>query len=386
MPELSDIVGQDDAIDRLLRAMSGKRLPHAFLFAGPDGVGRRTTAIAFAKMLLCEKPADEVSQSASESAGKKKPAPRRQACGQCDDCRMIAADSHPDFQMVYKELARYHDDASVRDRVMQDLGIDVIRSFLIAPAGRLSSRGRGKIFVVLEAELMSIAAQNALLKTLEEPPDLVKIILITSKPESLLPTTLSRSQMIRFGPLPSQFVMAKLAAAGVDEAEATFWATFTEGSVGRALQLTEQGMYEVKCDVIERLAKLPAAGDVELSEHLAQVTDRLASEAVGAAKELDDAALGKGLASRRAAGIMLELIAGAHRDALTLATGAKSPIIHADQRQAVEALAGRLEPLELAEIIEALSRCEQLLWRNVNPKTVWDNVVITCASAKPLRI
>ena len=99
---------------------------------------------------------------------------------------MMAAGSHPDFQMVYKELAQYHDELSVRLRVMQDLGIDVIRSFLIYPAYRAGNRGRGKVFVVLEAELMSFPAQNALLKTLEEPPAGVRIILITSRPDSIV--------------------------------------------------------------------------------------------------------------------------------------------------------------------------------------------------------
>ncbi len=298
----------------------------------------------------------------------------------------VAAGSHPDYHVVYKELAKYHDDASVRGRVMQDLGIPVIRSFLIAPSARAPMRGRGRIFVVLEAELMSIAAQNAMLKTLEEPPHGVTIILVCRQPEQLLPTTLSRCSMVRFGPLPRDFVTGKLVEDGVDPAEADFWAAYTEGSVGRGLHLARGGFYEVKRDVIERLAAMGPAGDASLAEHLAKVTDQLATTAVSEAKRADGSSLSKALASRRAAGAMLELIASAYRDAMGLATGAEVELIHTDQADDVRALAGRMAPVQLAEVVGQLSEYERLLWRNVNHRIVWDNAVIACASAAPLRV
>lgn len=373
MLNLSDIIGQDEAVSRLLANMSAGRVPHAFLFAGPDGVGRQTTATALAAVLLCESPAMDL-------------AGRQAACGKCEGCRMMRAESHPDFQLVYKELARFHDDANVRGRVMQDLGIDVIRSFLIAPAGRSSTRGRGKVFVVLEADLLSIAAQNSLLKTLEEPPASVTIILVCLRPEQLLPTTRSRCSLVRFGPLPREFVTKKLAEAGVDSTEADFWSALTDGSIGRALELSRAGMYDVKREVVEGLSRLPVGGDAKLAETLAKHTDTLAEADVKRAKKDDDANLSKTLAVRRATGAMLEVIAAAYRDALTCATGAAADIVHNDQLTAVRAIAERFSPVELAEILEQLSRYERLLWRNVNPKIVWDNVVITCASAAPLNV
>ncbi len=371
MIELCDIVGQAAAVARLQTGLAGNRRPHAYLFAGPRGVGRRTTAIAFARTLLCGEPV-------SDDSG-------RHACGQCPDCTMQAAGSHPDFQLVAKELAQYHDDASVRARVMQNLSIDVIKSFLIDPAYRAASRGRGKVFIVREADLMSIAAQNALLKTLEEPPPGVTIILLCQRPEQMLPTTQSRCSTVRFGPLPREFIAAKLAEKGVTPDEADFWAAYTEGSVGRALDLAGQGFYEVKREVVEGLAEMGPAGGA-LGERLVALTDSLATQAVSAAKKADGSSLSKNLASRRAAGAMLELIASAFRDAMRLATGAETPLIHSDQPQAVAALADRHSPSALAEIIEQLSEYERLLWRNVNAKTIWDNAVITCATAAPLRL
>jgi len=373
MRNLSDILGQDQAVARLRANLAAGRMPHAFLFAGPDGVGRRTTAEALAGLLLCEAPVTDRLGNAS-------------ACGTCTGCQMLLAGSHPDLHLVYKELARFHDDAAVRGRVMQDLGIDVIRSFLIAPAGRSSSRGRGKVFLVLEAELLSIPAQNALLKTLEEPPAGVTIVLVCQKPDQLLPTTRSRCSLVRFGPLPRDFVTGKLTEAGVDAAEAEFWSALTDGSVGRALALSRAGLYAIKREVVESLAALSPVGDAKLAEDLAKATDALAEAAVKQAKKDDDANLSKALAVRRAAGAMLEILASAYRDALTCAAGADRPLVHADQASCIEALARRFAPTDLAEILEQLSRFERLLWRNVNPKLVWDNVVLTCASAAPLGV
>jgi len=382
MPELADIIGQEEAISRLQHALASNRMPHAYIFAGPAGVGRRTTALALAKTLLCakpitiKKPADE----RSESAGS---VPFRQACGECEDCRMMDAASHPDFHLIYKELAAYHDDPKVRDRKMQDLGIDVIRSFLIDPAYRSAARGRGRAFVVLEAELMSREAQNALLKTLEEPPAGVTIILICQQSQQLLPTTLSRCALRRFGLLPKEFVARTLQQRGAGKQEAQFWAGFTGGSVGRAIRLSAQGLYEAKCRLIERLT---SGDEVDLGEHLIGLMEKLATAAEAEAKAAGGPELAKTVASRRAAGALLELLASAFQDALYIATGSTQPIVNSDQSRQVSALAGRFDAARLADVIQQLSDYEDLLWRNVNPKTVWDNVAVTCVSAARLRL
>jgi len=374
MLSLQDIVAQDAAVGRLLRSLAGGRMPHAFLFAGPAGVGRRTTATALAAALLCPNSAEA------------------QPCGACTDCSMLAAGTHPDFNLVYKELAAYHEDSRVRSRVMQSMSIEVIRSFLIAPACQAPARARGKVFVVLAAELMSPEAQNSLLKTLEEPPAGVTIILISQRPEQLLPTTLSRCAMIRFGPLPYEFVTDKLVEGGMDPTEAKFWAALTDGSLGRSSRLSEQGLYPVKCDLLKRIAPTDAAGQEGLGEFLIQTADKLATAAVKESKKTDGSEMSKNLATRQVTGTLLELIAGAFRDALGLrccadeAAGPTTDIVNADQRQAVETLAANFTPRQLADVLEQLSEYERLLWRNVNPKTVWDNVAITCLWAAPLAL
>ncbi len=381
---LLDIVGQDTAVARLQRGLSGQRRPHAYLFAGAEGVGRRTTAEALAAALLCSRPADR--SNAGKLPGLPADYQLLTACGACDDCRMMAAGSHPDYHLIYKELAAFHPDPKVRDRVMQDLGIDVIRQFLIVPVGQAPARGRGKVFVVRQAELMSIPAQNALLKTLEEPPPAVTIILLCRNEQMMLPTTLSRCSLVRFGPLPEQFVRQGLTDRRVDETQAAFWARFADGSIGRATALADGGLYEIKCDMIARLAALPSGGDSDLAEELVKTTDKLADDAVAAARSDDGASLSKKLAARQATGTMLQLVACLYVDALTIATGVDRPLVHADQADAVRAAAERFTPTQLADVIEQISEFERMLWRNVNPRIVWDNAVITCASAAPLAV
>ncbi len=380
---LLDVVGQSQAVVLLQRMMKTERLPHALLFAGPEGVGRRTTAIALAGTLLC----GEVQpvENGSHFADLPQTFPLRKACGVCNDCRTMAAGSHPDFHMVFKELARYHDKPEVRNRVMQELGIEVIRKFLIEPAGRAANRGRGKVFIVQQAELMSSPAQNALLKTLEEPPPGVTIILLAHRPEQLLPTTLSRCATVRFGFLPESFVTGKLTDTGAEEAEAQFWAAFTGGSVGRALRMHQAGLYELKTKLVERLAGLDR-GDPDFGDLLLKTMESLANASVKAAKAEHGTDISQSLAKRQAAGMLLNLLCGVFRDAIRISGGANLPLANADQHAVVSALAGRFESSTLAEVIQQLSEHERPLWRNVNLKVIWDNVAITCATAAPLRL
>jgi len=379
MPELLAIIGQDGALAQLQRAVAARRRPHAYLFVGPDGVGRRTLAVELGRLLLCEAPASRANR------GQLAPLPDdfslQQACGACRSCTGVSADTHPDLHLIYKELARYHDDPAVRQRKMQELSIEVIRQFLIGPAYRAASSGRGKLFIVLEAQLLSPAAQNCLLKTLEEPPSGVTIILICTRAEDLLPTTRSRCQLVRFGPLPLEFVTEMLAEEDIHPEQARFLAALTGGSIGQAKRLARSELYPLKRDLVARLGQgAPAAGP-ELAELLVAAMD---TRAKALAKE--DDSLTPAVARRRASQTLLELLGSVYRDALHLASGVGGELVHADQSQAIAALAGRFDPTTLAEILAQLSRYEQLLWRNVNAKLLWDNVAITCSRGWPLEV
>jgi len=376
---LADIVGQDAAVAQLIQMASGSRRPHAFIFAGPEGVGRRTAAEVLASVMLCLEPAHTPNAGRVATIADDVLLPA--ACGRCPSCRMLASGNHGDYHLVAKESARYSAAAEVRTRVMQDLGIGVVREFIIAPANSRAMMGRGRVFVVRQAELMSTAAQNALLKTLEEPPPGVTLILLCGSPAELLPTTRSRCALIRFGPLPSAFVTERLIAGGIETAEAKFWAAYTGGSLGLSLRLSERGLYAVKRELVDRLAALIDLADSTLPEWLIAQVDGLTQSATSA-----DKMLAQSLATRQSAGMLLGLIASVYRDAVAVATGQQRPMIHAEQADRIAHIAAAGDGDTLAEIITQLARYEQLLWRNVNPKAVWDNVVITCATGAPLGV
>jgi DNA polymerase III delta prime subunit len=150
----------------------------------------------------------------------------------------MEAENHPDFARVYRQLRRLEK----KDAAARDLSIDVIRQYLLAPAGLKPALGHGKVFVVEEAELMNAPAQNSLLKTLEEPFGRTLIILLSDQPESLLATIRSRTQTVRFHALDKSLVARELQDRGIDPATAKHAAELAEGSLGTALRWIEDGV------------------------------------------------------------------------------------------------------------------------------------------------
>ncbi len=365
----------------ILANIASDRLHHACIFSGPGGVGRRTTAIALAKLILCEKDSSEQGLfTGGDQPG------NREACGVCESCRMMDADTHPDFHLVYKELIQFHSDKTKRDRKMQAMGIDVVREFLIDPAGRRPVRGVGRIFLILEAELLSTEAQNALLKTLEEPPAGVMIILMCPNPELLLPTTRSRCGLYRFAPLSTEFIVSRLAAEDIDRTEGAFWAAFTGGSLGESLDLAKRGVYEIKTEVVDDIARLDADNGENLGEKLNKITEKMSEEIIKRTKKKRGVELSVLLARRKATAVMVRIVASLVNDAMAVSAEVDRAPVNADQPGAIQRMASRMDAVHLARAIRQLSELERCIWRNVNPKVVWDNVVITCSSAAPLHL
>lgn len=185
MPSLSDIRGQPRAIAALRRAIATGRVPHAYLFSGPEHSGKYTAALAVAAALNCVRTPGE-------------------GCADCEACAKIADGIHPDVITLRAEGAA------------QIIPIDAIRSEVVARVALPPHEGRARLFVVEEAAAMQGPAANALLKTLEEPPARTHFILITTAPDQLLPTIRSRCQRIAFAALPPD-VRADLAIDGEDD-------------------------------------------------------------------------------------------------------------------------------------------------------------------------
>jgi DNA polymerase-3 subunit delta' len=206
MDPLAPIVGNDATRARLWRAAADGRLHHCYLFEGPEGVGKRLTAMRFTLALNCE-----------AMLG---PRP----CGACAACRLILAGTHPDVVVVEPDPSR----ATRIITAEQARGI-------LAGLSLQRHSARRRVIVVDPADALGEEAANALLKTLEEPPPHTQFILVTSRAASLLQTVRSRSQRVRFGPVPETELGPWLTARGLDPE----LAREAMGSPGLALRLAE---------------------------------------------------------------------------------------------------------------------------------------------------
>jgi DNA polymerase-3 subunit delta' len=285
---LATVLAQPTAVETLTRALERGRVHHAYLFDGPDGVGKERTAFGLAQALVCER----------------RPPNGAQACGECRACARAvprAGDSrplHPDVVVLERGL---YDPATIgrRSPETQDISIDQVRTLVLARAAFPPLEERAKVFIVRRAEELSVSAANALLKTLEEPGARTHFVLLSSMSDTLLPTIRSRTQRVRFGLLPDDTIAALLADRGIANGQAL--ARLAGGSVAAAIALSDpEATARREAVVSKALAALraPDLGDaLELAEdakkadkreiygQLEAVASALAEEARAAAGE-----------------------------------------------------------------------------------------------------
>lgn len=209
-------------IDGLMRSVKAGRIVHAILMTGPRGTGKRTAARMLAQALLCR--------------GDDPP------CGVCPECRQFLAESHPDVHRVVTET--------------RSISVDNIRELRDELALRPFEGGR-HVAIIEQAERMTAQAQNALLKTLEEPIGDVVFLVITDQPGAMLPTIVSRCQRIRFSPLGMDECAKVLEERGIAPGRARMLAGYSQGCVGRALEINaEDGYFELRDKVVLSLKQL----------------------------------------------------------------------------------------------------------------------------------
>lgn len=204
------VIGHRSTIDSLQTAAARERLAHAYLFHGEEAIGKRTTAICFAQALLCE-------QAPSQGPV--------DGCGACRSCRQIDARTHPDYFVIEpdRELAA----PQIKIEQIRELEQQIMYRPLV---------GERKICMIDEADRMTIGAANALLKTLEEPPDHSLFLLISNRPAALPATIRSRCQSLRFAtPARTDVEAALILKREMPPADARFLAMLSEGRLGEAL-------------------------------------------------------------------------------------------------------------------------------------------------------
>lgn len=237
-----DVHGQAKAVETLRLALERKAVPHALLFHGPDGVGKELCAVALAEGLTCP-----------EAPGV--------GCGKCTSCKRVVKRNHPDVTWVLPEdeqVTRGWAGRSDFDHTpSRDIRIEQVRQLQERLAFR-ALESKHKVALIIEAHAMNPPAQNALLKTLEEPAAGTVLVLVSSAPDKLLPTIRSRCAKVLFAPLPLDFIASRVAAdRKLNEADARQVAAMAGGSLSRALAL-DVDLLQHRREVIEKFEALKA--------------------------------------------------------------------------------------------------------------------------------
>ncbi len=326
-PHLADIVAQDRAIAILDGAINSARIHHAWIFQGPEGVGKFSTALALARVLLDP-------GSTPDLAAQIRPDPDSQIQ------RLIDAGAHPDLHVIRRTLSVYSRKPQVRIAKQANIPLEVVREFLLELAARtrvLSGDSLShKVLIVDEAHHLASQGQNAMLKTLEEPPAGTVIILITSRESRLVTTVRSRCQRVAFAPLNEPSMRRVL---GAREIEPDPWLLeMADGSPGEYLRMSALGVAQWQ-DTLE-----PMLADLARNRYPAAFGSAAAAMVEAAAKAMveGDPRASKDAANREAIALLIRIIA---------------------RRARAHMLADPESPW--SEVPEALSTIETLIAQNV---------------------
>lgn len=327
---LARVIGHQQIVPLLAQAVARRRVPQSLIFAGPEGVGKFTTALALAQAINCPQQRND------------------DACGTCVVCRRIDRRSFSDVIVLDKG-----EDASIK--------IDALRARVLDAVGYRPFEGARRVFIIDGAEDMTGQAQDALLKTLEEPPPAAILILVSAYPDTLLATIRSRCRRLRFGPLGEQDVARVLVdRAGMDAASAARRAAASAGSVSRALAM-EEGEFLGDRDAALGVLRAAARGNT--------------GERIKAA-----GAFAKHAAKRRAreaASSRLAILSSIVRDLGTLSAGGPVPLANADLAGDLARLVPAYPTTRVATVFAAIEAAESALERNASPKIVADWLAVS---------
>ncbi|MHB9134078.1 MAG: DNA polymerase III subunit [Armatimonadota bacterium] len=354
----SNIIAQDTAIGVLRRSITEEQVGHAYLFMGPEGIGKRTSALAFAKALNCQN--DEARATVDY-------------CDACRSCRMITLGQHPDVRLLTPETTGGKTVIPI-DAIRTRIGESPSHPLPLREDAQLKPlEGRHKVYILDPANRPGFQedAGNALLLTLEEPPPHVVIILISSRPSAMLPTLVSRCQPVRFSLAPREAVLTTLAGLdSIDPAQTTAIAGMAAGRVGWALSVaTNSNALEIRRALLEEIDRLMPAGrpaSLRLAEtlHRLAVTTEIATadgeEADPKARTTNDRL------ARRMLPELLDIVATWWRDLLVSELGQSAMRINADCGAMLDRHTGRLPAAHLRHGLQTIMQTKRLIERNAN--------------------
>lgn len=258
----ADICGQERAVRLLRGALLRGHEHHAYLLAGPAGVGKELLARVFALAANCE----------AEP-------PEARPCDVCPNCKGIARGNFPDVMWVMPQadlIARgLLSRADLEGAPSKEIRVDEVRA-LSRRLSLAALRGRRKVAIVTPADALNERAQNTLLKTLEEPPSATTFLLVSANPDALLPTIRSRCARVQLGPVPEELIARRLLRDGVAEPEARERAARAQGSFARAL--AQQGERRPLLEAVESALSAPDERDaLDLAEQNGERDDALSA-------------------------------------------------------------------------------------------------------------
>jgi DNA polymerase III subunit delta' len=340
------IIGQNRPKEILIRALQTGRIPHAYLFAGPAGVGKEALAIEIAKAVFCSSSADK-------------------PCDNCSGCHRVSRFSHPDFIFLFPmpKTAAIEEEREVLDSLIRDpyfrmkpwasptIGIERIRE--LRRVSSLKPLEGSRVVIIAEADKMTPEAANALLKILEEPPAEMQMILTTARDNALLPTILSRCQRIDFSLLTNDEIAAALMERkNVPQEQAQLVARISQGNYRHAAELLEENLQERRNLVVESL-RICLKDDTTRIEW-----------AEGVLEELDKREL------REFFGLMLIWF----RDALVLSSSenaaGQDQLVNVDQIEVMSKFVSAFSEIRFDAIFVDLEKSIEMLDRNVHPTLI----------------
>jgi DNA polymerase-3 subunit delta' len=368
---LKEIFCQDKVLSILQRGFTADKMPHAYIFAGAEGVGKFKTAREWAKLLLCKNPVTEDGFADS--------------CGTCQSCQSFEAGSHPDFNHIYKELLEFTKDNKDK-KTPVDLAIDVIREFLIDKVSTRPTLSQRKVYVVSEAERLNASSQNAMLKVLEEPPAYCTIILLCTRMERLLPTTKSRCRIIRFSHIEQDRIIDQLKAMGLDGEKAQYFAHLAQGSLGQScqwaqLELADANLYQIKKELLNWLSTYKLADCLGLAEWLLEKGKKIAAVWEDIEKTTSKIDL-----HRRAQKTLIRIIISALHDAMKLNIAGPQGLVNSDQKEQIKSIAERFSPEQSAEKIADAYKTMHWIESNVNEKLIFEQLLLNLVVSDTIKV
>ncbi len=321
------VIGHEWAVEMLAGALARGQLSHAYLFTGPEGIGKTTLALAFAQALICQ----------AEDA----------PCGECDACRRVQGGIHPDVWLVEPQ------EGLLRVEQVREVTREASRRPLEAPY---------RIFILTHMEQAHPAAANALLKTLEEPPAHVVLILTAPAEDAILPTLVSRCQVLPLRPVPEEtLVRALVAQHGVAEERALLLARISGGRPGGALRAhTDEAFWHQRDQAFALVATFAENEGRWVRLQVAEEQSRWDVDRLLA---------------------VLRLLQTIYRDVLLLQEGLSEALHNPDRAEELQTWAQALHPAAVREFLRRLIETQQHVQGNVNTRLALDVLYLHAPTA-----